>query len=171
MVGNRPCLMILLIGFIAAIIQSAMARETKIPETKASGIFCLLCSQLADDDYVCGLETLGALFNCELDLLAFLQVLESFALNGGEMYEDIRPALALEETVALCSVEPFDCTVDTFRHVCLLVASKKCLEGTHWVLHRSRLNGGKTKWLTDEPRANLVLPKQTTWYPTHARIT
>jgi len=71
------------------------------------------------------LKTLGAIFNSELDLLAFLQVLESFALNGGEMNENVRAALTLEEAVALRSIEPFDCTVDTFRHVCLLVARKK----------------------------------------------
>jgi hypothetical protein len=138
------------------------AIKSKIPETKVSGIFCQMCNQLAYDDDVCGLKTFGALFNSELDLLAFLQVLETFALDGGEMDEDIRAAFALEKAVAFRSIEPFDCTVDTFRHVCLLVASEKFLEGTHWVLHRSRLNGGSANQPTDEPRADLVLPKQTT---------
>ena len=39
-------------------------------------------NQLADDDNVAGLQTLGALLDRELNALAFLQVLEPIALNG-----------------------------------------------------------------------------------------
>jgi len=39
--------------------------------------------------------------------------------------KDIVAAFASEEAVALRPIEPLDCTVDTFRHFCLLVAIKK----------------------------------------------
>ena len=89
-------------------------------------------NQLADDDDVAGLQTLGALLDIELDALAFLEVLETITLDGGKVDKDIIAAFAGNEAVALCSVEPLDCTVDTFRHFCLLMASK-ILEGTHGV--------------------------------------
>jgi hypothetical protein len=93
--------------------------DTKIPETFISGIFVSV-SQLVDDDDVAGLKTLGALFDGELDLLAFLQVLEAFALDRREVDKDIIAAFASEKAIALGPIEPFDCTVDTFRHFCLL---------------------------------------------------
>src|SRR6266496_682656 len=95
-------------------------------------------SQLLDNDDVARLKTLGTLLNSELDPLAFLQILEAFALNRRKVDKDIIAAFASEEAVALRSVEPLDCTVDTFRHFCLLMANKENMEGTHWVLHRSR---------------------------------
>ena len=121
------------------------------PRNLRPGDFLSLVSQLVNNDDVAGLKSLGSLFNSELDLLAFLQVLETIALNGREMYKDIISTFASEKAVALRSIEPLDCTVDTFRHFCLLVARKKIMEGTHWVLHRIRLKGGKTKRLTDDP--------------------
>ena len=93
--------------------------ESKEPQNKCSGVLCQSLV-LVDDGDVRGLQTLGALFNCELDLLAFLQVLETISLNSGEVNEDIGAAIAFDEPVAFCSIEPFDCTVDTIRHFCLL---------------------------------------------------
>jgi hypothetical protein len=98
-------------------------------------------NQLLDDDDVAGLKTLGALFNSELDLLAFLQILEAFALDRGEVHENIIAAFASEEAVALRSIEPLDC----------LLWQEKIWRVLNWVLHRSRLNGGKTKSPTDDP--------------------
>jgi len=69
------------------------------------------------------------LFNSELDLLTFFEVLEAFTLNSGEVNEDIRATIASDEAVALRSIEPLDCTVDTFRYFCLLWQVKN-LEGT-----------------------------------------
>jgi hypothetical protein len=89
---------------------------SKNPRDENPGDFCQSHSQLVEDDDVGRLKTLGALFNCELDLLAFLQILETIALNGGEVYEYICAALAGDEAVTLGSIEPLDCTVDTFRH-------------------------------------------------------
>ena len=110
---------------------------------KISGIF-VRCQLLVNDDDVAGLKSLGALFDSELNLLAFLQVLETLALNGREMDEDIIAAFACEKAVALGPIEPLNCTVDTFRHVCLIWQLKN-MEGTHVLLHRSRLNGEKNK--------------------------
>ena len=112
--------------------------------------FFVSVSQLVDDNYVAGLKTLGALFNSELDLLTFLQILETLALNGREVDEDIIAAIASEEAVALRSIEPHDCTVDTFRHFCLLMANKKI-----WRVLIGCCIGApqrrKTKRLTDDP--------------------
>ena len=106
-----------------------------------SGFFDQLVSQLANDDDVAGLQTLGSLFDIELDLLAFLQVLEAFALDRGEVHKDIIAAIASEEAVALRPIEPLDCTVDTFRHVCLL--GKKKYGGYSLGVASERLNGVK----------------------------
>jgi hypothetical protein len=72
---------------------------------------------LLHHDNVAGLRTLGALFNIELDLLAFLQVAETIALNGGEMDENVLSTFAFDEAEALVTVEPFNCTDYSFRHV------------------------------------------------------
>ena len=109
--------------------------ESKNPETFVPG-FLVSVSQLLDHDDIARLKALGSLFDIELDLLTFLQILEAFALNRREVDKDIIAAIASEEAIALCSIEPLDCTVDTFRHVCLLMANKD-MEGTHWVVHRS----------------------------------
>ena len=66
---------------------------------------------------VAGLGSLGALLNCELNLLAFLQVAVAIALNGGEMDEYVLAAFALDEAEALVTVEPFDRTSYSVRHV------------------------------------------------------
>jgi len=102
----------------------------KNPRDVHPGDFLSELGQLVDDDDVAGLKTLGALFNSELDLLAFLQVLEAIALNGREVDKDIRAALASEKAVAFGPVEPLDCTVDTFRHFASLWQEKN-MEGTH----------------------------------------
>jgi hypothetical protein len=99
--------------------------KTKTPETFRLRGFLIRVSQLANNDNVAGLQTFGALFDSELDLLAFLQVPETLALNGREMDKDIIAAFASEEAIALGPIEPLDCTVDTFRHFCLLMAIKK----------------------------------------------
>ena len=65
---------------------------------------------------VAGLRTLGALFNCELDLLAFLQVAETIALNGGEVNENVLSTFALDEAEALVTVEPLNRTNYSVRH-------------------------------------------------------
>ena len=116
---------------------------------KIPGIF-VRCQLLVNDDDVAGLKSLGALFNSELNLLAFLQVLEPLALNGREVDKDIIAAFASEEAIALGPIEPFDCTVDTFRHFCLLMANKKI-----WRVLIGCCIGApqrrKTKRLTDDP--------------------
>jgi len=48
---------------------------------KILGIF-VSDNQLADNDDVAGLQTLGALLDVELDALTFLQVLEAITLYG-----------------------------------------------------------------------------------------
>jgi hypothetical protein len=65
-------------------------------------------------NHVAGLRAFGTLLNREFNLLAFFEVLEAFTLNSREVDEDIRAAFASEKAEALASIEPFDCTVDTF---------------------------------------------------------
>ena len=81
--------------------------------------------RLAQNGNVRSLRTLGALLDCEFNLLAFLQVTETVTLNGGEMDEHVRSTFALDEAEALVTVEPLYCTNDTIRHFCLLWQLKK----------------------------------------------
>ena len=128
----------------------AKATESKNPRDSHPGDFCQSHSRLVEDDDVGSLKTLGALFNCELDLLAFLQVLETLALDGREVDEDIFAAFASEEAIALRSIEPLDCTVDTFRHFCLLMANEK-YGGYSLGVASEPPQRRKTKRLTDDP--------------------
>jgi hypothetical protein len=58
----------------------------------------LVNAQLENYD-VGGLQTLRALFDGELNLLAFLQVLEAIRLDRGEVDENVRSAIAGDEAV------------------------------------------------------------------------
>jgi hypothetical protein len=71
---------------------------------------------LAQDGDVARLRAFGALLDDELDLLAFLQVTEPVALDGGEMDENVRSTLTGDKAEALVTIEPLDGTIDTFRH-------------------------------------------------------
>jgi hypothetical protein len=53
------------------------------------------------------LGSFGSLDDVELDLIALLQALVPLALDGAVMNEDVCPAVAAEEAVALCIVKPF----------------------------------------------------------------
>jgi hypothetical protein len=57
-----------------------------------------------------GLRAFCALDNVKLDLIAFLEALVAFALDGTVMNKDIGSVVTPEETVSLCIVEPLDCT-------------------------------------------------------------
>jgi len=66
------------------------------------------------------------------------------------MDKDIIAAFTSEKAVALRPIEPLDCTDDTLRHFASLWQTKKIwrvLIG----LASERLNGAKTKRLTDDP--------------------
>ena len=85
-----------------------------------------LFGQILQDGNVSCLRAFLALLDCEFDLLAFVQVAETFALDGGVVDKDIRTVLTSDEAVALAGIEPFDRADDTFRHInCLLMAKEK----------------------------------------------
>jgi hypothetical protein len=87
------------------------------------GVFWVTFSGLDDGD-AGSLQTLGALFNCELDPLAFIQIAEPITKNSGVVYEYILAIFALNESVAFATIEPLDRTKNSFRHfVCLLMAN------------------------------------------------
>jgi hypothetical protein len=90
----------------------ALPYESKEPDAFASGSF----SSLAQDSDVGRLRAFRALLDDELDLLAFLQVTEPVALDGGEMDENVRSTLTGDKAEALVAIEPLDGTIDTFRH-------------------------------------------------------
>jgi hypothetical protein len=138
--------------------------ESKIPETFASGIL-VSDSQLLDNDDVARLKALRALFDGELDALSFLQVLETFALNGGEVDKDIIAAIASEEAIALRSIEPLDCTVDTFRHFCLLMANEK-YGGYSLGVASERFNSVYNKATHGRSVSQPGISKANYWYPT-----
>src|SRR5688572_23132994 len=76
-------------------------------------LFCLL----AQYSYVACLRTFRTLFNCELDLLSFLQVLVTIAGNSGEMDENVLSTFAFDEAEAFVTIEPLYCTDNSVRHV------------------------------------------------------
>src|SRR5262249_36940075 len=73
---------------------------------------------------VLGLVTLGSLTDFKLDGLAFGQRLVAVHLNGREVHEDILARLALDEPVALRSVEPLHHTL--FSRQLLTPVAKMC---------------------------------------------
>jgi hypothetical protein len=81
----------------------------------SAGLFFVVGSELQNYN-VSGLQTLGAFFDGEFHLLAFLQVLEAFALDGREVDENIGAAFAFDEAETFCAVEPFNRTDYTIRH-------------------------------------------------------
>jgi hypothetical protein len=68
-----------------------------------------------ETDYAIRLQTLGALADFKLDRLTFRQVAVTVALNGGEMYEYILAALALDKAESLAGVKPLYCSL--FSHL------------------------------------------------------
>lgn len=56
--------------------------------------------------YLIGLWAFGPLDDVELDFITFFEALVALALDGAVVDEDVCPAVAAEESVALCIVEP-----------------------------------------------------------------
>jgi|HubBroStandDraft_2_1064218.scaffolds.fasta_scaffold1495175_1 hypothetical protein len=73
-------------------------------------LICRLTDFFEAGDLV-GLGTLCSLDDIELHLIAFFQALVPLALDGAVVDEDVRPALAAEEAVALRVVEPLNCAL------------------------------------------------------------
>ena len=61
-------------------------------------------------DVLC-LPALRTLHHVELHLLAFLQAAESVGLDCRKMHENIFAVLTADEAVALCIVEPLNCSL------------------------------------------------------------
>jgi len=58
-----------------------------------------------------------SLHNFELDALAFFQIaVAAIIVEGGLMHENIRSSSAFNESVAFATIEPFDCTLNSFCH-------------------------------------------------------
>ena len=57
------------------------------------------------------LKALGTLFHFEFNCLAFVERFVSVHHDGGEVDENIFSGLALDESIALRSIEPLDCTL------------------------------------------------------------
>ena len=95
--------------------------------------------QVLQNGDVGSLRAFVALLDFEFDLLAFIQVAETFALDGGVVDKDIRAILTSNEAVALAAVEPLDRADDTFRHIiCLLMAKEKMVCQSRSI--------GRSKW-------------------------
>jgi hypothetical protein len=89
--------------------------KNKIPPRRREGIFFGSIERLQGFD-VSSLQSLGSLFDFELDRLAFLEGAEPIGLYGAVMDENIRAAFACEETISLRRIEPFDRTGHTLCH-------------------------------------------------------
>ena len=75
--------------------------------------FCA-SSQILDNFDRGGLQTLGAFFDGELHLLAFLERAVAVRLDRRVVDENVRAIRLRKETVALAPVEPFDCADNSF---------------------------------------------------------
>ena len=68
-------------------------------------------------DNVGGLQPLRALLDAEFDPLAFVECLETLALDAGVVDKDVTfVTLARDESVALGVAEPLDCTLFSLAH-------------------------------------------------------
>jgi len=88
--------------------------DQKTPGVAAPGVLRIVKCKLVDGGNVGGLQTLGALLDFELNLLALFQTAETIGLNSGEVYEDILTTFMSNKAVAFAAIEPFDCAGDTF---------------------------------------------------------
>ena len=86
---------------------------------------------------VAGLRSLRTVDNLEFDLLAFLERPEAGALNRGEVHEHVVAPLALNESVALCVIEPLDLAGDA--HTTCLPYDKR--GGTRRIALRRQFRG------------------------------
>jgi hypothetical protein len=77
-------------------------------ETKAAGSY--LAGLYLRTSYVLGLQTFGPAFHLELHLRALLKSAIPIHLDSREMHENIIAVRALNESVALSGVKPFDNT-------------------------------------------------------------
>src|SRR5215469_10999734 len=75
-------------------------------------------------DVLC-LKALRALLHFEFHRLAFIQGLVAVHLNGGEVHKHIFAGLALDEPVALRSIEPLHCSL--FLHFRTSMLKLLCL--------------------------------------------
>ena len=66
---------------------------------------CLVTNFFETRDLI-GLGTLSSLDDVELNLVALFETLIALSLNETVVYEDVCPALAAEEAVTFCIVEP-----------------------------------------------------------------
>ena len=78
--------------------------------TRGNVVVCL--KVLAQRNNVRGLQSLGAFFDGELDLLAFNEVAKAICLDGREVDEHVLAAFAGDEAITLATVEPLDCADD-----------------------------------------------------------
>jgi hypothetical protein len=67
-----------------------------------------LWPSLLDAYDVLGLRAFGARDHVELYLLTFREGFKTFALKGGEMYEDVFATFTLDKAVAFAVIEPLD---------------------------------------------------------------
>jgi len=68
-------------------------------------VTCLLIDFFEARDLI-GLGTLAPLDDVELNFITLFEALIALALDGTVMYEYVCPALAAEEAVPLCVIEP-----------------------------------------------------------------
>jgi hypothetical protein len=86
--------------------------------------FVLRCGELGQLDLI-RLHALLTLDGNEGNLLAFLQGLETTALDRAEMHKQVRTAFRGNETKTLGIIEPFDRTILTIRHLKLQLINKE----------------------------------------------
>jgi hypothetical protein len=83
----------------------------------------LVVARLQGND-VAGLGALGALFDLELDTLAFYKRAVALGLDGRLMYKDIRASVTRYKAIAPACIEPFDGAGNSLTHCFVSLSSK-----------------------------------------------
>ena len=60
---------------------------------------------------VLSLKAFGTLFHFKFDRLTFVERFVSIHDDGGKVHENVFPGLALDESIALRSIEPLHCSL------------------------------------------------------------
>jgi hypothetical protein len=90
-----------------------MILNKKTPSKSTEFFICRLKTSL-ENYYFSSLGAFCALFDCELNLLAFRKIAETITLDCRVMDEHVWAIFASDEAIAFGAVEPFYRSDDTF---------------------------------------------------------
>jgi len=105
---SSPSLIYCYVGSFPLQWQNSLWKNKSRPGIQIGIISLLFQSDFSD---ISSLKTLGSLFDSEFDFVSFFQRLETLTHDGFIMDENILAFAPFDKSKALCSVEPFDCSL------------------------------------------------------------